>query len=1024
MTKFRTIMRQRSNGIMDPSFVKIYTLFSGPNPEADIPREETADELSKRLEDLMPTKINQILPLPSETVYLPASMDLIALDKYIWKLNYKVLPDVVNEEENESPKENVDDIRKLPNREHVSTEDASRSKNEITRYEEETVSGSMDEGLKSNRGGGTQEKPIETIEIHQDTVIPKHKEVNEELTVTDDVLSHIENTGGESLEHAITTCSVKALESKDCVLGIENENMNQKAEETSTEFVEGEYYIDFVLCYAVDLINDSNMPRGRIKSIIHSTSLDPQLLLNEENIGEQKVFSELTETVSNKEAQNIVNSKDFATETPNDDTSAEYNRSTSGLDRDSTNSFVTQHTIKRPTTTEGTEETQPTLAKGENTLEPNRQLQNVEYPNYSKPTSATGINDTHDIQSPTIDRDKIIQKPWLPNYIEARKSWHVEPPKIRSAESFDRDDWMRKPLPKSKPVKDVTSRIERTNTAVDKPYSGATTSIHSDRQFGGVVDKFETDKLTNSVTFTNDVVYNTSAEMEGDYAVQPQPVEKARAQILEETKKEATKITNSTQEIKTKPLGALKNRVPMPSRIPVRKEEHSVGRTKTKNIVGMPNEKAGISFKGHSKLPLRKMKTQYGKKSLKDSYPIVSKLKSMRKTALNKEGVSLAINSSHLDSRVDRSSGFFFYFNKTAYRSFSNLIKIHDLKESFNVFSNYRFERINASVKDTLRKFANISHFREDGHAYDHDPNLVADIVDCHDPGPYGHYLPLDAVLLSSEGFVPVESFAGREHETKVAHELYGGWFEPLAIVVLKSQNAIHRDVGLAMYNEIEGGIKYEEKTSKGYVSLTLAAVDKEYNYLDSTTSEVTLRFPLWYFIYKLSGVCLGLGASEIAVSKLFHALDLTIKAPGLMRSLGFDTETKTHTIATALNTTVPISNNSSLRLLNEHAELVPQRPHDAVTVFQDTYADLLESLDDIYEGDSIYAVESFLTSRSRTYSILISLICFNILATLLSVVVISYMLVQSRQTVSKKIRMTSYNILCRLFSCQWRNSS
>ncbi|GFE54275.1 FYVE and coiled-coil domain-containing 1 isoform X1 [Babesia ovis] len=295
------------------------------------------------------------------------------------------------------------------------------------------------------------------------------------------------------------------------------------------------------------------------------------------------------------------------------------------------------------------------------------------------------------------------------------------------------------------------------------------------------------------------------------------------------------------------------------------------------------------------------------------------------------------------------------YYSTNANKALSDLIRRNELQQSFEVYSSGRFKTLEASISAALHKVGNIDVC--DDASYNADQNVVADIVDCHDPGAYGSYLPLDLVLQNSEGFMLVQFDKYANSRMDVAHRLYGGWFEMLAMVVVRSKNTFHRDVGWALSSNLDNHGGSEKHSNNQQVFRISYSIDKEDAYLDATISGITLRFPLWYYVYLKSGISVGLGASEASIAKTFYAFDIYMESIGQHEIIDAVTLAKASAVAEALEPVVPISSKISLALLRDTSEVMSDCSKDAVTVFQDAYTNLLKSLDDIFSGDKIYDV-------------------------------------------------------------------
>ncbi|ORM39537.1 uncharacterized protein BXIN_2927 [Babesia sp. Xinjiang] len=361
----------------------------------------------------------------------------------------------------------------------------------------------------------------------------------------------------------------------------------------------------------------------------------------------------------------------------------------------------------------------------------------------------------------------------------------------------------------------------------------------------------------------------------------------------------------------------------------------------------------------------------------------------------------------------------FSFYSPNAGQVLDKLITRCGLQESFEVYSNERFKSLESSVKRTLRDLDAIEHFRDEGHAYDVDEGLVADIVDCHDPGPYETYVPLDLALQTSDGFIPVTFENGSNGDIRAAHRMYGGWFEPQAMVVLRSSNAFYRDVGWTLSSNTDNNGEPYSPTTEEEVCRVSCSLDKEDSYLDATTSGTAQRFPLWYYVYLKTGVSIGIGASGTTFLKLFHAFDIYTQ-PFVHRhdAMYATTEAKASAVATKLEASVPVSSNDSIDLLRRTSTLVSVSSSDAVSTFQDAYTNLLESLDDIFSGDKIRGVPLFVKTRSRVFSILVTFLCLNILLTLLSVVSICFMVTKSEFLAATRSRVSPYKLLKDM--CPW----
>ncbi|GIX62618.1 uncharacterized protein BcabD6B2_20530 [Babesia caballi] len=361
-----------------------------------------------------------------------------------------------------------------------------------------------------------------------------------------------------------------------------------------------------------------------------------------------------------------------------------------------------------------------------------------------------------------------------------------------------------------------------------------------------------------------------------------------------------------------------------------------------------------------------------------------------------------------------------------------DLINRCNLQEPFHVYAAERFKSWEPSVKTALREVADIDHFCDDGYLYDTDEDLVADIVDLYDPGPFGTFFPPDLLLQTSDSFMPVAFDSATHGGMKVAHRTYGGWFEPQVMVVLRSRNALHRDVGWRLSAGCDRRMSVECKSPKEEVRRVEAPVDKEDAYLDVTSPGSPLRDPLWYYIYRTSGVSVGTGMSPLTFTKALCAFEFSKHSPqSSADTLGPAIELKVTGVAESLLPCVPLSASgppSELLRMSIQAEYATTSEDsslaamDALGVFQAAYANFLVCLDGIFMGDKIRRVALFTKTRKRMFGAMVTYVCVNILVILLSAVSMTLMATRSQDVVVARSSVTSYPLLWNFFKFfKWR---
>ncbi|CDR94598.1 hypothetical protein, conserved [Babesia bigemina] len=305
-----------------------------------------------------------------------------------------------------------------------------------------------------------------------------------------------------------------------------------------------------------------------------------------------------------------------------------------------------------------------------------------------------------------------------------------------------------------------------------------------------------------------------------------------------------------------------------------------------------------------------------------------------------------------------------------------DFISEYDVDESFRTYSSRRFESWVPNIKNILRELGGIEHFRDDGYVYDIDRGLVADIVDWHDMGPYGTYFPPNLVLQTSRDFISVE-FEGSDGNVNVAHRELGGWFEPQAMVVLRSRNTIHRDAGWALSADPEGEENVDVEIVPEERRRVDASVDLEDAYLDaiSPTTPTPMRYPLWYYVYMKTGFNSGASMRSSTYQKLLNAYEAYVKRT--KRDISGDNsaiESRSSTIAGEL-----------LRNMAESSHLPIADSLDAISVLQQAYGNMLTCLGGLHSGRIIHETTLHVSRRDYIFNVIVAWSCLAALITIIS---------------------------------------
>ncbi|GBE60231.1 hypothetical protein, conserved [Babesia ovata] len=306
-----------------------------------------------------------------------------------------------------------------------------------------------------------------------------------------------------------------------------------------------------------------------------------------------------------------------------------------------------------------------------------------------------------------------------------------------------------------------------------------------------------------------------------------------------------------------------------------------------------------------------------------------------------------------------------------------DIISGYDVSEPFQTYSSRRFESWAHSVKDMLRELGGIEHFHEDGYPYDTDDGLVADIVDWHDMGPYCTFFPPKLVLQTSRDFLKAEFEASDLGGVNVTHRELGGWFEPQAMVVLRSRNTINRDAGWALSTNPEGEENVDVELVPDEVRHVDASVDQEDAYLDATSSTTPTRHPLWYYVYMKTGFNIGASMRSSTYHKLLNAYEVYTEQT--KRNFGGDDPTF-ESNSTAI---------ADVMRRNKAASSHPPTADslDAISVFQQAYSNMLAGLEGLHSGLIIHDTSLYVSRRDRIFNIIVTWSCLAVLITIISLV-------------------------------------
>ncbi|KAK1443290.1 hypothetical protein BgAZ_201660 [Babesia gibsoni] len=346
-------------------------------------------------------------------------------------------------------------------------------------------------------------------------------------------------------------------------------------------------------------------------------------------------------------------------------------------------------------------------------------------------------------------------------------------------------------------------------------------------------------------------------------------------------------------------------------------------------------------------------------------------------------------------------SGYSIY-NPEDREALEQLIKNNDICKPFHEYARVRYTDWESKVKDVLRYVCDIKHFRDDEYLYDTDEGLVADIVDWHDPGPYGNYYPQELVLQASNHFKTVEFEDRNKITLKVAHRRYGGWFEPQLMVILKSKDELHKEIGWSVSDkstvfDLDSTTDVTEE-----VEHYDCPIDQEEQFLDVTVTGTLRRFPIWYYIYKKTGMAIEDAFTPLTFYKVQRAFEFYLRPKYEEPSESFFEVEEVDKLASGLDIKIPISERKDIEMLSEG------KGDDAVVVLYNAYVNLIAEADAVFCGDGILRVNHFVNKRKNMFGFIITFVCLNILISLLSLVAIFVMMTKSL-TPSRNNRISYY---------------